>query len=76
MGFKGGVIVLSLSDGTLFIQRPGGMLLKMIETAKDTFTLERVPQAVLHFERDEQRRVVALKVMNQQGAWEQAKRLG
>jgi len=67
---------LSLSDGTLFIQRPGGMLLKMIETAKDTFTLERVPQAVLHFERDEQRRVVALKVMNQQGAWEQAKRLG
>lgn len=67
---------LSLSDGMLYIRRPGGMLLKMIETAKDTFTLERVPQAVLHFERDEQRRIVALKVMNQQGAWEQAKRLG
>ena len=66
---------LTISEGQLYIQRPGGMLLKMIETAPDVFTLERVPQAVLQFERDAQRKIVALKVLNQQGAWELAKRL-
>lgn len=39
VGFYEGGRELSLSDGALYIQRPGGMLLKMIETARDAFTL-------------------------------------
>jgi hypothetical protein len=66
---------VSLVDGALHIQRPGGMLLKMIAKADDEFTLERVPQAILKFERDGGKKVTALRVFNpQNNTWETVSR--
>jgi len=64
--------VITLSEGALFIQRPGGMLLKMVPKTADEFTLEKVPQAVLKFERNPDQKIIAIKVVNQQGQWETA----
>ena len=63
---------ITLSEGALFIQRPGGMLLKMVPKTADEFTLEKVPQAVLKFERNPDKKIIAIKVLNQQGQWETA----
>lgn len=58
----------------LFIQRPGGTPLKMLPKGTDEFTLEMVPGAILKFERDENKKVVAMKVSRGDDNWETAKR--
>jgi hypothetical protein len=69
--------VISVSDGFLHVQRPGDMLLKMIRKSGDEFSLERVPAAILKFERDADGKIIALNVFNpQQNAWEKVERKG
>ncbi|HMR91828.1 MAG TPA: retropepsin-like aspartic protease [Chitinophagaceae bacterium] len=58
------------TDGNLYIQRPGGMLLKMTETKKDEYTLERVPGSVIMFVRNAARNITAIKVGRGDGNWE------
>lgn len=60
------------ADGSLFIQRPGGMELTMISEKKDEFSLERVPAAIIIFERDNTGKITAIKALNQQGTWERS----
>lgn len=62
------------ADGFLYIQRPGGMLLKMIEKTKDEFGLEKVPGAILVFERDGSGKVIRIKVSRDGANWEMADR--
>lgn len=61
---------ITLEDGALFIQRPGGMKLKMSPVAKDEFSLERVPEARLKFVRSEKGSVTELHVLSRDGQWE------
>ena len=58
------------TDGALYIQRPGGMLLKMMTKSKDEFGLEKVPGAVLVFERNNHGKVISIKVSRDGVNWE------
>jgi hypothetical protein len=60
-------------DNHLYIQRPGGMILKMIEKQKDTYGLEIVADALLVFERNANSKVVAIKVKRGEN-WERAEK--
>jgi hypothetical protein len=60
------------SQGVLFIQRPGGLELKMISKGNNEFSLEMVPGALINFERNSNGKIVAVKVLNQQGGWEKS----
>lgn len=61
-------------DGNLYVQRPGGMLLKMILREKDNYGLEIVPGAEIVFIRDKSNKVNSLKVKRPDGQWEVAER--
>lgn len=61
-------------DGNLYVQRPGGMLLKMILKEKDNYGLEIVPGAEIVFIRDKSNKVNSLKVKRPDGQWEVAER--
>lgn len=63
---------ITFSEGALFVQRqPNGMPLKMVPKAADEFGLERVPEAILKFERNADKKIIALKVFNpQKDGWE------
>lgn len=75
-GYEGGRQVTTGTDGFLYIQRPNGIKLKMIVKAKDEFTLEAVPSAVIKFLRNEAGKVMGVKVSRDNGTtWEEAKRL-
>lgn len=63
------------ADGSLFIQRPGGMELKMIAKKKDEFSLERIPAAMIVFERDDAGKIMAIKLLNQEGNWERVPKI-
>lgn len=63
---------ISVDGNNLFIQRPNGVLLKMINKNKDEFTLEIVPNALLLFERDANNKIIAIKVSKGNGDWETA----
>ena len=67
---------LSLVDGKLQIQRPNGRLLELVATGPDAFTIAGIPEAKIEFVRDANRKVVRIRVLNQQGQWEEAPRDG
>lgn len=73
-GKYGDRTITSDNEGNLYVQRPGGMLLKMVARAKDEFGLERVPGAILKFERDQSGNVVALLVSPSGQTWERVLR--
>ena len=63
---------ISEENGNLFIQRPNGMKLKLVQISKDEFTLERIPTAKLKFSRDANGKISEIQVLNQAGVWEKA----
>lgn len=69
-GKYGDRTITANNDGTLSIQRPGGMPMKMTAKAKDEFSLEMVPNALIVFERDSNKKIIAVKVSKGDGNWE------
>ena len=66
---------ITLEDDGLYLQRTGGPKLLMVAADEpDFFTLEKVPQAKLRFERGEAGSIVALHVLGMQGKWEVTQR--
>lgn len=65
---------ITFEKGALFLQRRGGPRMKLIASGKDEFTLEPVPAARLAFVRDENGKVIQLRVLNQNGEWETSKK--
>jgi hypothetical protein len=65
--------VISLVDGKLFIQRPGGPQLEMRQTGPDAFTLVQIAEAKFEFTRDASGAVDSIRVFRN-GAWEVSKR--
>lgn len=62
-------------DGeNLYIQRPNGMKLKLVELSKDEFKPEIVPNARIKFIRDENGKIIEINVLNPAGTWEKAKK--
>lgn len=57
-------------NGSLFIQRPNGMRLKLVPIARDEFTLEQIPAARFKFTRDASGNITEIQVLNPQGTWE------
>ena len=67
---------ISIVDGNLTIQRPNGRALELVLTGPDTFTIAGIPAAKIEFQRDASRKVARIRVLNQQGQWEEAARDG
>jgi hypothetical protein len=65
---------ITFEDGALFIQRPGGMKLKLKLIAKDEFALELLPEARIKFVRGDRGAVAELHVLNREGQWEKSPR--
>lgn len=61
-------------NGSLYIQRKGGMKLKLVAISKDEFTLEQVPDARIKFVRDSNGKVSEIQVLNPAGTVEKAKK--
>lgn len=63
------------TDGTnLFIQRPNGMKIKLLDVAKDEYKPEPVPTSRIKFIRDESGKVIEINVLTPAGTWEKAKK--
>ncbi len=62
------------ANGSLYIQRPGGMPLKLLPKSKDEFGLENIAGASLKFERDNTGKIIALLVSRDGNHWERAVR--
>ena len=71
---KYGERTISVEGDALFLQRQGGMRLKMKAVGKDEFGLELVPEARIKFVRDDGGKVVAISILNRAGEWEKAAR--
>ncbi|MEZ5346126.1 MAG: retropepsin-like aspartic protease [Pyrinomonadaceae bacterium] len=71
---KYGVRRISEENGSLFIQREGGPLLKLIKTGKDEYSLENIPAAKINFVRDQKGSITAIRVLNPKGEWETSAR--
>ena len=71
---KYGERVITAEGGTLFLQRQGGMRLKMTSISGDEFGLEIVPEARIKFVRDDAGKVVAISILNRAGEWEKTAR--
>ncbi|MCF6130804.1 retropepsin-like aspartic protease [Flavobacterium wongokense] len=71
-GKYGDRTITANDEGTLFIQRPNGMLMKMVARSKDGFGLEMVPNAAIVFERDSNNKIIAVKVSKGDGVWERS----
>jgi hypothetical protein len=67
---------ISIVDGKLTIQRPNGRQLELVSTGADTFTIAGIPAAKIEFVRDANRKIARIRVLNQQGQWEEAARDG
>ena len=67
---------ISIVDGKLYIQRPNGRPLELVATGTDAFTIAGIPAAKIEFVRDTNRKVARIRVLNQQGQWEEAARDG
>ena len=67
---------VSIVDGKLTIQRPNGRPLELVATGPDTFTIAGIPAAKIEFSRDATRKVARIRVLNQQGQWEEVARDG
>jgi predicted aspartyl protease len=67
-----GARTVTLEGDALFLQREGGLKLKLMPVAKDEFALERFPEARIKFIRGEKGGVAELHVLNRDGAWEKS----
>ena len=65
---------IAVADGKLTIQRPGGRPLELSSTGTDAFTIVGIPAAKIEFTRGPGGRVEEIRVFNQQGQWERARR--
>ena len=65
---------LTVVDGKLYIQRPGGQALELSAAGPDAFTIVGIPQARIEFGRDASGKVVEIRVLNQQQQWERVRR--
>ena len=65
---------ISFENGSLFLQRQGGMKLKLVAAAKDEFGLEMIPNARIKFVRGENGKVTELHILNRAGEWEKSKK--
>jgi hypothetical protein len=65
---------LTLVDGKLFIQRPGGGKLELVSSGRDTFSIVGIPAAKIEFGRDAAGKVKEIRVLNQQNQWERVRR--
>jgi len=63
-----------LEGGALFIQRQGGPKLRLEPVSKDVFSLAEIPAAQIRFARDENGKIIELRVLNCEGVWETSKR--
>jgi hypothetical protein len=66
---------LSIVDGKLHLQRPGGPLLELVPTAPDRFDIRGIPEAKIEFVRDGNGRVTSMRVLVN-GEWQTAARTG
>lgn len=65
---------LSVVDGKLHIQRPGGRSLELAPAGRDAFTLVGIEGARIEFGRDASGKVEEIRVLNQQNQWERARK--
>jgi hypothetical protein len=65
---------IAIVDGKLTIQRPNGLPLELVAIGPDTFTIAGIPAAKIEFVRDASKKVARIRVLNQQGQWEEATR--
>jgi len=73
--YEGDRTVTVGTDGSLYIQRGGGKILKMMKKSADEFKLDEVPDAVISFVRTNGR-IAALRASRDNGAtWEESKKL-
>ncbi len=61
---------ISDENASLYIQRPGGMKLKLLPVSKDEFTLEQAPNARIKFARDAAGKVIEIEVLAPSGKWD------
>lgn len=62
-------------DGeNLYIQRPNGQKLKLVEVAKDEYFPEPMPTAKIKFIRNNSGKITEINVLNRDGVWEKAKK--
>lgn len=73
--YAGDRLITVDANAQLYIQRPGGMRLKMVLIKPDTYTVEKAPGAEMKFERDSSGKIVAVNVTRGDGKWERAARL-
>ncbi len=64
---------LSIVDGKLHLQRPGGPLLELVPTGADRFAIRGIPEAKIEFVRDGSGRVTTIRVLVN-GEWQTAGR--
>lgn len=65
---------LTVVDGKLTIQRPGGRPLELVVAGPDAFSIVGIPAAKIEFGRDSAGRIHEIRVLNQQNQWERARR--
>lgn len=65
---------VSADGNSLYIQRPGGMLLRMLPKSGDEFGLEAVAGATLKFGRDAAQKIISLQINKGDGQWEVAEK--
>jgi hypothetical protein len=65
---------LTVVDGKLTIQRPGGRPLDLVAVGRDAFSIVGIPAAKIEFGRDGAGKVSEIRVLNQQNQWESARR--
>ena len=65
---------LTMVDGKLTIQRPGGRQLELIVVGRDAFSIVGIPAAKIEFGRDSAGKIYEIRALNQQNQWERAPR--
>jgi hypothetical protein len=68
---KYGIRKLKIIEGNLYMQREGGQDLKLAMKSRDEFFVELVPEVVIKIIRDSKNKVIGMKILNQQGQWEE-----
>lgn len=61
-------------NGSIYIQRPGGRPIRLFPIGKDDFGLENISGARLTFERNNEGKIIALRVSRDGEHWERATR--
>ena len=65
---------VTVSNGVLQLQRPGGPPNNLVQTGTDAFGIAQFPAAKIEFIRDQTGVVTGIRVLTREGAWETAQR--